>query len=197
MKRPGIRGRDDSGRCSQHQLCAAEQGQGFAAFLVRHGGVPDLGGFADMGWFGHTGQGAVARGAQMIRLELHRRETTGAFWQVQDATVAGAGVGQGDEGTCMQETIGRHEVLGNGHLRMHFCGGDRLNDHANVLGKTAQAYLIEVLDVFHAVGEWVQVASGQGMRQIAHVVNESRDRQADKGSAVPVCAQAPDSGPGG
>jgi hypothetical protein len=118
---------------------------------VRDDGIPDLRRAAQVHGRGHAGHRAVARGAEVVGLQLDGREADRALGQVGHAAVAGAGVGQRDDAACMQEAVGRHQLLAHGQLGMDFAALRARDLDAEITRQVLGTELVEMCAVGHGV----------------------------------------------
>ena len=101
----------------------AEQRNGFA--LVTDNGIPDLRGAPHMYGTGGHFNFAFTCGAEMIGFQFNGREITCTFRQTGDATITTGGIGQRDDATRMQITVGRQQMGKNVKFSFNFALSDR------------------------------------------------------------------------
>jgi len=95
----------------QHQLRAAKQSDCLARGFAFHLGVPNLRGAAAMHQARLASDAAFKRGAEIVGLELDRREIRRAFRQRYNAAVTASGIGKRDHGRRVQIAVGRQMLL--------------------------------------------------------------------------------------
>src|SRR2546430_350435 len=129
----------------EHHLRTAKQRDPGAAALERDTRIPDLRRAPQMDWRREAQDGAVARGAEEVRLQLDLREAACACRQQRDAAVAAARVGQRDHRGGVQVAVRRHHFLSHRHPARDGLGRDCENFHTDQPRQMAFAETIEVL----------------------------------------------------
>src|ERR1700736_221263 len=91
----------------ENHLGATKQRNGLAGILVSNDGVPHLRRLAEVHGLRATDNRSFLGGTQMVGFEFDRRKPSGTRREIHNASIAGASIRQGDDGSCMQESVGR------------------------------------------------------------------------------------------
>src|SRR5262245_25625755 len=111
--------------------------------------VPNLSCLAQMHSLGDALDGSLARCTEMIAIELDRVDTAGARRKVRRAALAGRGISQRHDASCVEESVWCHKLLPNCKLRPHFCFVHCCDYDAEVARQVAKTQGIEVVRRVH------------------------------------------------
>jgi DNA polymerase-4 len=143
----------------QDHLGTAEQRNGLSACFGCNLGVPDLCRPSSVERTRDARQIAFERRAEEVALQLDRRESNRALGQVHHGSIAARRIGERDDRSGMEETVGRQQVLGDGKTRTDLVLRDGLDLDAQVPGQELGPRLGPSLrasrygNVFHRLGQ--------------------------------------------
>src|SRR5688572_29419962 len=153
--------RRTSGLGVDDELRAAEERDGLAAPAVHNDGIPELRRAPEVGGARDAFNGAIARRAEEVGLELDGREGIRAVRQVGDAAVAGDGVGERHDRAGMKVAVRCDVVALDGELRAQFLPVERGDDDAHVAGQEARAAALELVERDQAAAPARSTAAGR------------------------------------
>ena len=152
----------------KNHLRAAKQRNGLACLAVRDYRIPHLSGPAHMYCLGRAFDGAVARSAEVIGLELDGGETGCAFRKIGETAVSRGRIGEGNDASCMQKAVGRHDTFLDGQFGPYLCLADVRDDHTDMAWQIFRKALVELFWSKHG-GRRVLTNSGLGTMTVRQV----------------------------